>query len=251
MAGVTQTDFGVVYLRGLRGECPADPPNTTITSGPGALTNNRRPAFGLAASEAATFRCSVDGAAASSCASGFQPATLADGPHTLSAAATDAAGYVDASPATRSFTVDGTVPVISKLKATPSRFRVSTLRRRAKRSASVKLGTTISFTLSEPASATVTVLRELPGRKAGKRCVEPRKGRKVKRSVRCTRLVRVGVVKRAGARAGANSVKLSRRLGNKTLTPGAYRLTVDGRDLAGNAARQRTIRMTVLKPRGR
>ena len=251
VAGVTQTDFRVVYLRGLRGECPADPPNTTITSGPTGLTSNRRPAFGLAASEAATFSCTIDGAAASACASGFQPAALADGQHTLSAVATDSAGYRDASAATRSFTVDGTAPLISKLRAAPSRFRVSATRRRAKKSKTEKLGTRISFRLSEPGAATLTLLRERPGRKSGKRCAAPRKGSLTKRSQRCTRLTRFTVVTRPAAISGINTIKLARRIGKRTLTPGVYRLALDARDVAGNRAAQRTIRVTVLKPRAR
>ena len=249
--GVTQSDFALIVLRGLSRECPADPPQTSITSGPSGLTNDRRPAFGLAASEAATFSCRIDGGAAGACASGFRPATLGDGGHTLSVAATDAAGYTDATPAMRTFSVDGTAPVISRLTASPSRFSVSTRRRRAKRSKAPKLGSSLSFRLSEPAAATVTVLRELPGRKSGRRCLAPRKGVRIKRSARCTRTVQVGVVKLAKGRVGTNTVELTRRFGKGTLKPGAHRVAVDAHDAAGNAALRRTLRVTVLAPRRR
>ncbi len=63
-----------------------------------------------------------------------------------------------------------------------------------------------------------------------------------------TDAARVGTIKLANARAGVNSVTLSRRIDRATLRPGAHQVTVDGRDAAGNAAVKRTIRVTVLAP---
>ncbi|MEZ5100164.1 MAG: Ig-like domain-containing protein [Thermoleophilia bacterium] len=94
-------------------------PETTIDSGPSGPTNDPAPTFGLSASETATFECRVDAGAFASCSSPFQAGTLADGPHTFTVRATDAAGNVDATPATRGFTVDTSVPTTS-IDAGPS-----------------------------------------------------------------------------------------------------------------------------------
>jgi len=92
------------------------PPDTTITAGPaaGSRTNDSTPTFSFAAVPASepnpTFVCSIDGGAATPCASPFTTTSLAEGAHTLSVAAVDFGGNVDASPATRSFTIDTVAP---------------------------------------------------------------------------------------------------------------------------------------------
>lgn len=88
------------------------PPNTSITSGPSGLTNDSTPSFDFASSEpGGTFRCRIDSAALAPCTSPFTPAAaLADGPHTFTVEATDLAGNVDPSPASRAFTVDTAPP---------------------------------------------------------------------------------------------------------------------------------------------
>ena len=84
-------------------------PTTTLApiSSP---TNDTTPSFTFTSNEAATFQCRVDGAAFAACVSGFTAATLAQGPHTVDVRAIDAAGNVDATPATQTFTVDTTAP---------------------------------------------------------------------------------------------------------------------------------------------
>ena len=87
----------------------ANPPETTITSGPapGSTTNDPTPAFEFSSNEAgSTFACRVDTGDFSDCTTPFTTATLDNGPHTFEVLATDPAGNVDASPASRSFTVD-------------------------------------------------------------------------------------------------------------------------------------------------
>jgi hypothetical protein len=88
-------------------------PETTIDAGPeaGAVITDSTPGFEFSSSEpGSTFECAVDTDLASSCASPFSPPALADGEHTFSVTATDAAGNADASAATRTFTVDATAP---------------------------------------------------------------------------------------------------------------------------------------------
>ena len=90
-------------------------PNTTITSGPTGPTSNTAPSFGFSSTEAGSFDCKLDGPGTalgtySSCTSPKAYSGLAQGSYTVSVRARDAAGNVDASPATRSFTVDTTAP---------------------------------------------------------------------------------------------------------------------------------------------
>lgn len=86
-------------------------PNTNISGGPNGLTNDRTPSFSFNSSESgSTFQCKVDGGSFGSCSSPRVTAPLSDGSHTFSVRATDKAGNMDASPATRSFEVDTTAP---------------------------------------------------------------------------------------------------------------------------------------------
>jgi hypothetical protein len=82
------------------------PPNTTITSGPGAATNDPTPTFGFSSSEGgSTFQCKVDAGSYRACSSPRTTAHLADGSHTFYVRAVDAVGNIDPTPATRTFTV--------------------------------------------------------------------------------------------------------------------------------------------------
>ncbi len=87
-------------------------PETTITSAvaEGAVTSATTPSFTLTASEASTFECRLDGAAYATCTSPYTVGPLAPGAHSVAVRATDLAGNVDPTPATRGFTVDLTPP---------------------------------------------------------------------------------------------------------------------------------------------
>ena len=81
------------------------PPRTTITSGPTAVTSTRIAVFAFASSEASSFSCSLDGAAFSSCSSPKTYGGLTYGEHTFRVSATDLAGNSDASPPAYSWRV--------------------------------------------------------------------------------------------------------------------------------------------------
>ncbi len=91
-------------------------PQTTIDTGPTGPTGSNAPSFAFSSSETpSTFECKLDGPGATtgtyaSCTSPRAYSALADGTYTFSVRATDAAANVDATPATRSFTVDTVAP---------------------------------------------------------------------------------------------------------------------------------------------
>ena len=80
-------------------------PETTITSGPSGTVASGSASFSFAASEAASFQCSLDGAAFSACGSPVGYAHLQDGEHVFLARAIDLAGNTDSTPASRSWVV--------------------------------------------------------------------------------------------------------------------------------------------------
>ena len=94
-------------------EVPPDTaaPETTIDSGPAATTGSSSPRFTFSGSDNVTpasqlvFECSLDGGAPEPCTSPYVIANVGVGAHTLAVQATDLAGNVDATPATRSWTV--------------------------------------------------------------------------------------------------------------------------------------------------
>jgi hypothetical protein len=83
------------------------PPVTTIDSGPNGSTAATSASFAFSASEpGATFECRLDSGAYAACTSPTAYDDLAVGAHTFSVRAADAAGNVDASPATRAWTIE-------------------------------------------------------------------------------------------------------------------------------------------------
>lgn len=85
-------------------------PDTTLSGGPaaGSTQTTRTATFTFSSPDgSATLLCRLDGAAYAACPGGSRTFTgLADGAHTFSVKARDGAGNEDASPATRTWTVD-------------------------------------------------------------------------------------------------------------------------------------------------
>ncbi len=88
------------------------PPDTGITSGPadGSTTADNDPSFSFTSEDGATFECKLDSEAFASCNNPKSYTNLPDGQHTFSVRAKDGAGNVDATPASRTFTIDTTPP---------------------------------------------------------------------------------------------------------------------------------------------
>jgi DNA-binding beta-propeller fold protein YncE len=123
---------------------------------------------------------------------------------------------------------DTTKPLLSALSFSPARFRAAG----SGPSISARVGTKVSYSLSEPAAVSFKVERALPGRRAGKRCVKPRRSNR--RAKRCTRYVtQRGGFAHQGA-AGKNSFTFRGRLRGRKLAPGKYRLRAVAADSAAN-----------------
>jgi hypothetical protein len=92
---------------------PSDttPPETTITSAPSGTVTSTSASMGFSSSESgSTFACQLDGSAWGACSSPKSYSGLSAGTHTFSVRATDAAGNVDPTPATSSWTVSSSPP---------------------------------------------------------------------------------------------------------------------------------------------
>lgn len=85
-------------------------PDTTLTDGPTGTVRSTSASFAFSGEPAGGFECRLDGEAWSRCESPHALAWLADGEHAFAVRSVDAAGNADGSPATRTWTVDGTAP---------------------------------------------------------------------------------------------------------------------------------------------
>jgi hypothetical protein len=144
--------------------------------------------------------------------------------------------------------VDTEPPVLGSLAVSAKRFRVGPGITAVAAAAAVR-GTTLSFRVSEAATARIAVQRGLPGRRKAGRCVAPSKARRSAR--RCTRWTTRATLTRAVAAAGKVSVPFSGRIGSaslsKKLAPGRYRFRVVAADAAGNASDPATIRFRIVR----
>ena len=113
-------------------------PETSIDSGPDALTSSIDASFAFSAGEPASFECSLDGAPYAPCSSPHEYVRLADGEHSFEVRAIDKAGNVDASPASFGWRVDTVAPETS-ITSGPGEVTSST-------------SASIAFTSDEPAS---------------------------------------------------------------------------------------------------
>jgi hypothetical protein len=103
-------------------------PETTIDSGPSGTISVAEATFAYSSEEGDTFECRLDGAAYSTCtfAKTKSYTKLSNGSHTFDVRATDGAGNVDATPASRTFSVEmppppqGTTPPETTIDSGPS-----------------------------------------------------------------------------------------------------------------------------------
>ncbi|WP_159439859.1 Ig-like domain-containing protein [Pontibacter lucknowensis] len=89
-------------------------PNTTITASPAAATNATSATFTFTSDETvSTFQASVDGSPFTIAASPLTLTGLSEGTHTVQIQAMDAAGNLDPTPASYTWTVDATAPAVT------------------------------------------------------------------------------------------------------------------------------------------
>jgi Bacterial Ig domain/Calcineurin-like phosphoesterase len=86
------------------------PPDATIDSGPSGTVNSNSATFTFSSSESSSYICLIDDEEIEDCASPQTFNNLTDGSHTFQVIATDLAGNNDPTPATRTWTIDTTVP---------------------------------------------------------------------------------------------------------------------------------------------
>ncbi len=162
----------------------------------------------------------------------------------LAQAAHNAAGAGDLNGANNSASATVTVvaPAVSGVTASPSTFRLGSLLPKLTKA---RVGTTIKFKLSEPASTKVEFLQSKPGRKVGKRCKAPTHANRNHKH--CTRIVVAGSLGVSG-HTGKNKLRFQGRLStSKRLKPGRYTVRITATDAAGNASKPRTTTITIVK----
>jgi sugar lactone lactonase YvrE len=118
-----------------------------------------------------------------------------------------------------------------KLSAT--RFRAA---RRGRAFASVRVGTTISYSLNEPARVTITVQKF---RHLSRVCRRRARDSRHRTGTRCRRWISIRGRYSQASLAGASSVRFRGRLKGRALRPGRYRFVIRARDGAGNVSRPR------------
>jgi hypothetical protein len=121
-----------------------------------------------------------------------------------------------------------------------ARFSVAKRKRRR-----LPVGTTFSFSLSEPASVSLSFTQQLEGRKLGGRCVA--KTHKNRKRKTCARTEVAGALSFAG-HVGTNSVAFQGRLSASTrLKPGHYTLTILATNSAGQRSAPVSLAFTIVK----
>ena len=114
----------------------------------------------------------------------------------------------------------GGAPSIRGLTVSPSAFTLAS--RHVRRSSGRRIGATVSYTDTQAATSSFTVLVRRVGVKVRRRCLTPAPRRRGPRPATCVTYVRIGGFTRID-RAGRNSFRLT-GVGGRKLAPGKYRL---------------------------
>lgn len=237
------------------------PPETTITSGLSGTISDSTPAFSFTSSEAgSSFECQVDGGAFTVCSSPHTITAVGEGAHTFAVRATDAAGNVDPSPATRAFTLDlpDSSPPANSTTSSPAGGSTSTggnhpeasslslsgvrLNRRAieLNGPTSKRRAVLTFELSRGARVTLTIAGRKAGVQRGKRCVKQTSRHKGRR---CDLPI---ISFSRSMDAGSNEIVLSGRMHGSRLKPGRYLVTLVVRT-SNEAAKTKRLTLRVRR----
>lgn len=107
-------------------------------------------------------------------------------------------------------------------------------------------GATLTYTDSQKAKMTLTVLRARRGVRVGRRCLARRPASAKGTPRRCTRYVRVGKLVHSDI-AGKNRVRITGRVAGKPLPVGSFRLAAVARNAAGLASRKRLVSFRIRR----
>ena len=156
---------------------PADttPPDTALVGGPVGFVLSPTATFALTGEADATYRCTLDGTPVA-CGPQLALSGLRSGTHTLTAAAVDAAGNVDQTPAIRTWTVPLTA---RELKAKGWRLRKATGSYGGQRLEATRRGATLTRRVSG-----ATALALVVGKGRGHGTVKVYAGSRLVRTVR-------------------------------------------------------------------
>jgi hypothetical protein len=138
----------------------------------------------------------------------------------------------------------GEGPVIGNLGETARRWRERSGPSRVGAKKKPPVGTTFSFTLSEPASVALRFTRLAAARRVHGRCVAP--GRNNRNGPRCVRRIAAGAVVYAG-HPGINRIRfLGRITPAKRLARGGYVLAVTAADPQGRRSTPQSLTFTIV-----
>jgi hypothetical protein len=104
----------------LKIDADTEPPGTALLSGPPSTDTNNTATFSFSSTEPGTFECKLDAGAFTSCSSPKTYSLLADGQHSFSVRALDAADNPDRSPVTYIWTVQASPPQTAIAGSPPS-----------------------------------------------------------------------------------------------------------------------------------
>ena len=135
-----------------------------------------------------------------------------------------------------------TDPTGTPLDELPAELSAYSLSKRA--FTTKRKGTTVNYTLSEPATLTFTAERVKGGRLVDGKC--RKKTKKNKSEPKCDLPVKGSFTD--DGEAGANSLKFSGRLAGKALKPGKYQLVAAALDAAGNATLPQRAKFRIVRP---
>jgi hypothetical protein len=225
----------------------ATPPTVIVTSDQGKTTY----AVGERATITTRAADAVSGLATDPSASGEPLATGIAGTFTVTKTAADRCG----NSATKSFTytvvaapptpTPSPSPSLGALKISPLAFRAAS--RGPTLSRAKRTGTTITYTDSQVAATTFTVLQSQKGVRKGKRCVRaPKRSRRKAKLRRCKRMVSMGTFTNRD-RAGSNRLRFTGRVRGKKLKPGPYQLRAIARNGAGKTSRASTKCFRIIR----
>jgi hypothetical protein len=133
-------------------------------------------------------------------------------------------------------------PTVSRFAFSPTTFSVPPAGASA---ASSQPATTIRFRLSEPATVTISIARQVTGRKVGHRCVKS--SPRLRSHKACARYVPKGRIVRSVAKSGDGAIGFSGRLRGAALVSGRYRATIRATDRSHRRSARRTARFTVQR----